>query len=168
MNTPTDLAHFIQAHGIAATLVRPAHETPTVHLAAQAMGCAEEQIIKSVLFTLRTPDAQGETKDDASLHVALVITSGAAQIDYRRLAEVFGVSRKRIKLAPPEVVLAVTGYPVGGVPPFGYPEPIATYVDRSVLERESVFGGGGDEHTLLRITPQELLRVTGAHLIDAK
>jgi prolyl-tRNA editing enzyme YbaK/EbsC (Cys-tRNA(Pro) deacylase) len=159
VNTPADLDQYIREHRVAAELVEPAHETPTVALAARAMSCHEDQIVKSVLFLIKDGDA---------CNVALVITNGTAQIDYRKLAELFGVGRKRIRLAPPEVVLALTGYPAGGVPPFGYPEPIATFVDRNVLAQPVVFGGGGDERTLMRVTPQELLRVTGARVVDAR
>ncbi len=159
MYTPADLERYVNEHRIAAQLVRPAHETPTVALAARAMGCREEQIVKSVLFLI---------KDGASQNAAVVITNGTAQIDYRKLATRFGVGRKRIRLAPPEVVLALTGYPAGGVPPFGYPAPLLTLVDQNVLREAVVYAGGGDERTLLQITPQELLRVTEAHVIDVR
>ena len=153
--TPADLDQFIRQHAIDAELVHPPHETPTVPLAAQAMNCAEEQIIKSVLFLI----PQG---------AALVIANGTAKIDARKLAAVFGVGRKRVKLATAVQVQSTTGFPAGGVPPFGYPAPIATYIDAKVLEQPVVFGGGGDEHTLMRVTPQELLRATQAEVIDAR
>lgn len=146
-------------HDIDATLMVPRHDTPTVSLAARALGCAEDQIIKSVLFVIKADEAE---------RVAVVITNGVAPIDYRKLAGVFGVSRKRVKLAQPEVVLARTGYPAGGVPPFGYPAAIGTFVDRSVLQQPVVYGGGGDEHTLLRIAPAELVRACGATIVDVR
>lgn len=159
MRTPIDLAQTIQTAGIDAALVYPPHETPTVALAARALQCQEDQIIKSVLFLVRR---------EAGEQPALVISNGTAAIDYRKLAAAWGVSRKGIKLASPTVVLATTGYPAGGVPPFGYPQPVETFVDQAVLRQPVVYGGGGDERTLLRITPQELVRVTGAHVIDAR
>lgn len=163
--TPADLSRYIEAHYIHAEVVRPPHETPTVPLAARAMNCREDQIVKSVLFLVRgqAPDAQGSDEK-----VVLVITNGTAPIDFRKLAEVFGVGRKKIKLAPPDVVLARTGYPAGGVPPFGYDQPVATFLDRSVLDQPTIYAGGGDERTLLRTTPEELLRVTEARIIDAR
>lgn len=159
MKTPADLARYIRDKAIDAELVQPPHETPTVPLAAQAMGCTEDQIIKSLLFLI-----EGDQEEAA----ALVIGNGTGQIDPRKLAGIFGVGRKRVKLAAPDLVLAWTGFPAGGVPPFGYPQPLATYVDRSVLDQPLVYGGGGDERTLMRITPQELLRVTGAQIIEAR
>lgn len=159
MQSPADLNQYIADHGIDATLVVPKHSTPTVPLAARALNCPEDQIVKSVLFVIRAEDSQA---------AAVVITNGVVPIDYRKLSGVFGVSRKRIRLASPEVVLACTGYPAGGVPPFGYPGAIATFVDRHVLAQPVVYGGGGDEHTLLRIAPMELVRVTGATVVDVR
>jgi prolyl-tRNA editing enzyme YbaK/EbsC (Cys-tRNA(Pro) deacylase) len=153
------LARYIQQHAIAATLIQPPQETPTVALAALALGCRPEQIVKSVLFLLR--DGQQATP-------LLVIANGTTQIDFRKLADLCGVGRKRIRLAPAEDVLALTGYPAGGVPPFGFLRPTPTYIDRRVFEQAVVYGGGGDDHTMLRITPAELLRVTEGQIVDVR
>jgi prolyl-tRNA editing enzyme YbaK/EbsC (Cys-tRNA(Pro) deacylase) len=158
-STRITLAHYIEQHGIVATLVYPDQETPTVPLAAQALGCQPDQIIKSVLILL----TGGEQANPV-----LVISNGTAPIDFRKLAGLFAVGRKRIRLAPADVVLAQTGYPAGGVPPFGFPQPLPTYIDRRVFDQSVVFGGGGDDHTMLRLTPAELLRVTGGQVVDVR
>lgn len=157
--TPIDLEAYLRAHDIAAELVFPSEDTPTVSLAARAMGCAEDQIVKSVLFVV---------KREESADRVLVMTNGTAQIDFRKLAGFFGVGRKRIRLASTGEVLARTGYPAGGVPPFGFDQPIVTLIDRGVFEQVVVYAGGGDERTLLRTTPAELVRVTSARMIDAR
>jgi prolyl-tRNA editing enzyme YbaK/EbsC (Cys-tRNA(Pro) deacylase) len=153
------LAAFIRSHAIVATLIEPAQETPTVALAARALGCQPEQIVKSVLFVVRDGEHSSQV---------LVIANGVTQIDSRKLADLLGVGRKRIRLAPADVVLAVTGYPAGGVPPFGFPHPLPTTVDRRVLDQAIVYGGGGDHHTMLRIAPAELLRITGGQVADVR
>jgi prolyl-tRNA editing enzyme YbaK/EbsC (Cys-tRNA(Pro) deacylase) len=61
------------------------------------------------------------------------------------------VGKKQVKIATPEQVLAWTGYPAGGVPPFGHPTRLRTWVDPAVLERETVYGGGGAESTLMGV-----------------
>jgi prolyl-tRNA editing enzyme YbaK/EbsC (Cys-tRNA(Pro) deacylase) len=153
------LALFIEHNAIDATLVQPEQETPTVSLAALALGCQTEQIVKSVLFLLR---------DDQQANPVLIITNGTSQIDFRKLADLFQIGRKRIRLAPAEVVLACTGFPAGGVPPFGFPQAVPTYIDRRVFDQPVVFGGGGDDRTMLRITPDELLRVTRGQVVDVR
>ncbi|MCS7220063.1 MAG: YbaK/EbsC family protein [Anaerolineae bacterium] len=150
--TKADLARYIAEHGIAAELVTPPHETPSVAQAAAAMGCAPEQIIKSLVFLI-------------SGQPYLVIANGDAPISYRRLAAHFGISRKRIRMATPEEVLALTGYPAGGVPPFGWRTSLPVLMDPGVLTQDIVYGGGGDERTLVRIAPAELRRVTRPVLV---
>ncbi len=150
--TKVDLARYIAEHGIAAELVTPPHETPSVAQAAAAMGCAPEQIIKSLVFLI-----------DGRPY--LVIANGDAPVSYRRLAAHFGISRKRIRMATPDEVLALTGYPAGGVPPFGLRTPLPVLMDPGVLAQEVVYGGGGDDRTLVRIAPAELQRVTQPTLV---
>src|SRR3974377_1487748 len=71
----------------------------------------------------------------------------------------FGVGKKQIKLADAATVLQITGYPVGGVPPFGYPEPVPALLDRAIRKWDVVYAGGGDDRTLLCIGVDELARV---------
>ena len=147
--TPTDLAAYIAAHGIAAEIVPMAVETPTVPAAAAALGVEPGQIIKSLLFLVRD-------------RPVLVIASGETKVDRGAVAGRYGVGKKQVKLADAATVLQLTGYPAGGVPPFGHPQPLPTLLDRAVAKWNVVYGGGGDDHTLLRIAPGELARVTGA------
>ena len=147
------LARFIAQHGIAAEIVPVSVETPTVPAAAAALGVAPAQIIKSLLFLIKD-------------RPVLVIASGDRLVDRGVLAAKFGVGKKQIKLADAETVLRLTGYPAGGVPPFGHPAPLPTLLDRAVMAWTAVYGGGGDDHTLLRIAPGELARVTGAEWIE--
>jgi prolyl-tRNA editing enzyme YbaK/EbsC (Cys-tRNA(Pro) deacylase) len=153
MLTPEDLAGFIASAGIAAELVPMDVETPTVPAAAAALGVAPAQIIKSLLFLVRDEPV-------------LVIACGDSTVDRRALADRFGVGKKQVKLADAETVLALLGFPVGGVPPFGHTNAVPVLLDRAVQAWDVVYGGGGDDHTLLRIAPDELARVTRAEWID--
>jgi prolyl-tRNA editing enzyme YbaK/EbsC (Cys-tRNA(Pro) deacylase) len=92
--------------------------------------------------------------------------SGTARIDYRLVAAHLGVSRKRLKLAGAEAVLARTGYPVGAVPPFGHPAPLRTLLDPRVLAQPEVIAGGGAIDALMRVAPAEIARVTKAEIVD--
>lgn len=142
------LSQFVLAQGIQAEILRLTAETPTVAAAAAVMGVAPEQIIKSVLFLA----------DGAPV---LVVTNGLARIAWKRLADYLGVSRRRLKTAVADQVLAITGYPVGAVPPFGHLAPLRTVVDTAVYDQSTVYGGGGEIHALMRLTTAELRRVVG-------
>jgi Cys-tRNA(Pro) deacylase len=144
---PADLERFIREHGIEATIVPMQMETPTVAAAALALGVEPAQIIKTLVFFVK----------DAPV---IVIASGEMPVDRRPLAGKYSVGKKQVKLADPQSALHVTGYEVGGVPPFGHETQAPVLLDDRIGAWEVVYGGGGDDRTLLRIAPGELARVT--------
>ncbi len=147
-----DLSRFISDNSINARLVYLQNETPTVETAAMAVGVKTEQIGKSILFI-------------ADGYPQLVIANGTKRIGYKSLAEHLGLSRKKIKLANASQVTHITGYPIGTVPPFGHKSPITTIIEQEVLAQKDLFVGGGAVQVLLRISVDELLRVTGARTL---
>lgn len=154
--TPADLARYIAEQKIRARLISDIGETPTVPAAAAALGVRAEQIVKTLLFLVETPDAPGGVP-------VVVISNGESRVEKRPLAERFGVGRKRVKLAPAEVVLELLGYPAGGVPPFGHATRLPVLLDEAIRafgEEALVYGGGGNDSTMLELTVGELLRVT--------
>ena len=148
-----NLKNYIKQHGVEAEIISPGVPTPTVTTAAKALSVSEDQIIKSLLF-------QGKGKGD----FVLAIAAGNAKINTNKLAEVAGI--RKPKLARPEVVKEVLGYPVGGAPPIGHRRPVKVIVDQAVLKQEVVYGGGGREDLLLKIAPAEIIRLTKAQVAD--
>jgi Cys-tRNA(Pro) deacylase len=151
--TGADLQQFIDTHGIAATILPLDAHTATVSDAARALNVATAQIIKSLVFLT----------DGNPL---LVINNGMARVDRKKLAGFLGVGRKRVKFASADQALEMTGYVVGSMPPFGHRHKLKTLVDPAVTTLEVIFGGGGDLDAMLRVTPKELLRVTGAEVVS--
>ncbi len=147
--TPTDLALYIGQHNITAELIPTSGDTPTVAAAAAALGVSTDEIIKTLIFFVG-----GEPY--------AVITNGLASVPTRPLADHFGVGKRQVKLARATQVVELTGYPVGGVPPFGHRSAIPVLLDRSVLALPVIYGGGGDDRTMLKIETKELLRATAA------
>ncbi len=154
MRGPDDLEKYIQEQGLRAQLFRQLGDTTTVEAAARALGVPPDRILKSLVFLV-----DGRP--------VIYITNGPARVDPRVLARHFGVGRKKVKLADPTTVLALTGYPPGGVPPFGHRTPLPVLVDAQVLTLPEAFAGGGDEHTMVRLDPAELVRVTQATIVEA-
>lgn len=163
--TPGDLDLYLQDHQIAAQLLGGLGETPTVPAAALALGVEPDQIIKTLLFLVETGG------DSQALPQAVVVVShGQKRVDKAVLAGRWGVSKKRVQLAPAPVVLDLIGYPAGGVPPFGHLTTLPVIVDASILGLRQryagiIFGGGGDDRTMMRTTVDELLRVTQAEIL---
>lgn len=164
LQTPIDLQAYLTTHQIAAELIANIGETPTVPAAAAALGVETEQIIKTLLFLIELPD-----RNDGPQPV-VVIGHGETRVDRKRLSEHFGVGKKRIEMAPAPVVAELLGYPAGGVPPFGHRTALPVLVDAGLLGLEErhhgeIYGGGGDDRTMMRLTVAELLRVTQPQLV---
>lgn len=153
MQTPSDLAQYLADHDIEAELITGIGETPTVVAAAAALGVVPDQVIKTLLFFV------GDLPH-------IIIAHGVAPVRDRSLADFFGVGKRQIRLARAAEVLDITGYPAGGVPPFGHIQPTPVLLVRSLLGYETVFGGGGDDRTMMKLHTAELLRVTRPSLID--
>jgi Cys-tRNA(Pro)/Cys-tRNA(Cys) deacylase len=147
---PRDLAAFLDAEGLEAELVAPGVPMPTVEAAARAMDCGPERILKSILF-------QGRDG-----RCAMAIACGTSRIDSHRLATLTGVAG--LKLAPPDVVLAVTGFPAGGTPPVGHRERFPVIVDRHAAALDWGYAGGGRPELLVRIRPADIVRLTRARV----
>jgi Cys-tRNA(Pro) deacylase len=125
---------------------------PTVPLAAQAIGVPEDQILKTLVFV---SDVGG---------FVVAIANGTRRIDRHRLAEAAAVRKPRP--AEPDDVMAVTGYPAGGVAPLGLPAAVPVIVDTATAALTSAYGGGGQEHLLLRVQISDVIRYNSALVAD--
>ncbi|CAN7376936.1 YbaK/EbsC family protein [Arthrobacter sp. LjRoot14] len=122
-------------------------KVPTAAAAAATLGCDVAAITNSLVFDV----------DGAPL---LILASGAARVDVRKVAEQLGTGK--IRRASPEFVLQHTGQEVGGVAPVGHPEKIKTLLDESLKTHELLWAGAGDHNSMFSITYQDLRRITGA------
>lgn len=151
----SDLQAFINAHAIPAEIVYLAVPTPTVETAAEAVDTHPRNIVKSILFLV-----EGQP--------VLALANGTSRIEYRVLAAYFDVNRKKVKLANAEQTLAITGYEVGAVPPFGHPQPLRTLMDTLILETPQVYAGGGERNALLRVAAADIQRIAQAEVLDLR
>ncbi len=119
--------------------------TRTAEDAAKAIGCDVGQIVKSLVFLL-----------DGAPVVALV--SGANRLDEQRLAALLGGGA--VGRADADTVRAATGYPIGGVPPFGYATSLPTAVDEDLLGYDEVWAAAGTPRDVFPVAPADLVRVT--------
>ena len=125
------------------------HETPVTSLeqAAADRHQRPQQIVRSILFQIRTEE------------FLMVLVAGPAQIDWRKLRQL--VKRSRVRMASEEEVLAVTGYRVGTVSPFGLPRPLKVLIDASVLREEEISIGSGVRNTAILMKSEDLRRALG-------
>lgn len=129
--------------------------TRTAADAAAAIGCQVGQIVKSLLFTVGADPI-------------LALVSGDNQLDDRKLAAWHQVGRKRVRRANADTVKQVTGFTIGGVPPFGHLEKLPVFVDQDLLAFEMVWAAAGTPHAVFAIPPADLVRATGGQVMDLR
>lgn len=135
----------LRAADIEADVRRFDDPVPTAAAAAQALGCEVGAIANSLVF-----DADGVP--------LLVLASGAHRVDTGKVAALVGA--ERVRRARPEFVLAATGQEVGGVAPAGHPAPLRTVVDIDLAGYPLLWAGGGDHHTMIGVTYDDLVRLS--------
>ena len=124
--------------------------TRTAQDAAAAIGVEVGQIVKSLVFA----------RDDRPV---LALVSGANRADEGLLAEAFG---GKVGRASADDVRAWTGFAIGGIPPVGHPEPLETVVDEDLLRYAVVWAAAGTPTDVFAITPDDLVRVTDARVVQ--
>jgi prolyl-tRNA editing enzyme YbaK/EbsC (Cys-tRNA(Pro) deacylase) len=131
--------------------------TKTAADAAAAIGVAVGQIVKSLVFAV-----DGE--------IVMAYMSGANQLDEKKLAVAAGgVKCARVDA---DAVRAATGYPIGGVPPFGHATTLRIFIDPDLLQYdgvdEFVWAAAGTWNDVFPIAPNDLVRASGAMVVDLK
>jgi len=141
---------FLAAHAPDLEILETDASTATVAEAAAAHGVAAGQIAKTLCLWL---------KDQA----VLLALGGDAKIDNRKFKAQF---QTKAKMLNAEEVLRWTSHPVGGVCPFGLPQPLRIFADMSLKAFDVVLPAAGATNTALRIAPQRLVQLVGATWVD--
>jgi Cys-tRNA(Pro) deacylase len=122
-------------------------------MAAATAGCELGQIVKTLaIYVSGAP--------------RLALVAGDRRLDDRLVSAHFGVGRKQVRLASAAQVLALTGYPVGGVSPFGLPAPLDVLIDESLRRFETVWVAGGTASAIFAIALDDLARLTEATFVS--
>ena len=133
--------------GLGFEVVEFDQSTRTAAEAAAAIGCETAQIAKSILFRIKSQDRP-----------LMVVASGANRIDEKKVRDLIGEKPGK---ADADFVRARTGYVIGGVPPVGHTERIETLVDEDLFRFGEIWAAAGTPRAVFRLTPEQLLRITG-------
>ncbi len=138
--------------GLDVTPLEMSDLTRTAQQAADAVGCALDQIAKSIIFG-------GETTGEAILFV----TAGGNRVDAAKAAACAG---EPLGKADAALIRAQTGFAIGGVSPVGHLNPIRAFYDPRLSDFDVVYAAAGTPRHVFPIAPADLLRVSGAELAD--
>jgi Cys-tRNA(Pro) deacylase len=127
--------------------------TKTAADAAAAIGVTVGQIVKSLVFGV-----------DGEIVMALV--SGSNQLDEKKLALAAGGAK--CARVDADAVREATGFPIGGVPPFGHSTQLRVFVDPDLLQYDEVWAAAGTWNDNFGAAPADIVRVAGGVVTDLK
>ena len=157
-NTNTKLPDSAQR--VADLLAALGHDKPVVMLpetgktsaeAAAGLGCSVAEIAKSIVFR--------RLSDDAAV---MVVASGINRVDEKKVAAIVGDLGK----ADAKFVRERIGYAIGGVCPIGHVQRTVMLVDQDLMQLGSVWAAAGHPHAVFNLTPQQLVAMPGAPVVD--
>jgi len=148
---PRRVQQAAEGLGLAVRVVEMAQSTRTAEDAAAACGCAVGQIIKSLVF-----------RGKQSGKPVLLLVSGSNRVDQKGVAATIGEALDRPDAA---FVREVTGFAIGGIPPFGHAQRLPTWFDKDLLRYETVWAAAGSPEAVFEVDPRQLAEAIGATVI---
>lgn len=137
---------FFAKHGMEDRIQEFSVSSATVALAAQALGCEEQRIAKSLAFWV----------EDKPI---LVVAAGDAKVQNGKYKAFFGTKATMISFDDVEDAI---GHAVGGVCPFAIRDGVTVYLDESLKRFETVFPACGSANSAICLTLEELENLSGA------
>ena len=110
------------------------------------------------------PDFRLVVTADGEVRPVIALVSCTNRLDEAKFATASGAAR--VARVDADRVRAVTGFPIGGVPPFGHPTPVPTFVDPGLLDHAEVWAAGGTPQVVFGIAPAALVVATEGDVRD--
>ena len=129
-----------------------ADSTHTASDAARAVQAELAQIVKSLVFVT--------AREDGDLEPIVCLVSGADRVDLERLAAVVG--RRDIRRATAREADDLTGFSIGGIPPFGHAQRARVIMDPELGRFETVWAAAGLPTAVFPIAPGILRMLSDA------
>ena len=128
--------------------------THTAVEAARAVRAELGQIVKSLVFVI--------PKDGGELEPVVVLMSGPNRVDLPRLGAV--LVAPDIRRATAKEANELTGFVIGGIPPFGHERRVRVVMDPDLGRYETVWAAAGLPNAVFPCSPTELRMLADAHV----
>lgn len=83
------------------------------------------------------------------------------RLSWSKFARVAKVKRNQLKPVEEQDLKDLTGFDLGGIPPFGYQRGFQVIFDKNLLEQSLVYCSAGSPTMSLEINPKTLLQLSG-------
>ncbi|HIE19336.1 TPA: aminoacyl-tRNA deacylase [Candidatus Bathyarchaeota archaeon] len=90
----------------------------------------------------------------------LLIIPGNKRVRLKSAAR--ALSARRVSLVSFEEAEKISGYPPGGTPSIGHKTKMRTVIDKSLLQYETIYCGGGSRERLLELRTEDVIKLNNA------
>jgi len=143
INEEAKLKEFVKAHGIIGEHIRYKKSLHTVQDLLTITGLDVELITKTMIFK----GQQGK--------IVAAMVPAKYRVSTKRVKKILEIDE--LEILNPDTTYTRTGYPVGGMPCFGYDSTLV--IDPKVLAKEYVYTGGGSIFSIFKISSEELTKL---------
>lgn len=150
---PEHVAAALKYLGVDADIHTFEKSTRTAQEAADAIGTELGSIVKSLCFKVLDEPI-------------VVLTSGDQRVDDRKIAKMYEVGRKKVRIASADDTIAFTGYAPGGVAPVGHRSKMTLYIDETLGRFDTVYAAAGTANTIFPIAYDKLVEITAGEVMD--
>ena len=147
---------YAEQRGVTVEITAFDESTHTALEAADAIGVALGQIVKSLVFMAPLDPA----RDDGELQLVVALVRGTDRVDLAKLASVCG--HPRLRRASAREARRATGYTIGGVPPFAHEQQAVVVMDPALDGYEEIWAAAGTPTTVFPIAPGTLAMLSDA------
>lgn len=137
----------IETKGFKCDILNLSDSTRTAQEAAETIGCTVSEIAKSLVF-----------KTSKTKRPILVIASGTNRVDTSKVGSLVG---EPVKKADADYIRDQTGFAIGGIPPVGHSQQLQTYIDKDLLNYETVWAAAGTPYSVFSVDSDDLITLTG-------
>jgi prolyl-tRNA editing enzyme YbaK/EbsC (Cys-tRNA(Pro) deacylase) len=127
--------------------------THTAEDAARQVGAELGQIVKSLVFAVPAVDGP---------EAVVCLVSGPDRVDLARLAAVLGASD--VRRATAREANELTGFVIGGIPPFGHSRQLRVVMDPDLGRFGVVWAAAGTPNAVFAVPPATLRVLANAHV----
>lgn len=135
---------YFKEFGFEDKILEFSSSSATVALAAQALGCDEARIAKTLSFHVDSK-------------VVLIVMAGDTKIDNSKYKQQFKTKAKMLSF---DEAVPLIGHAVGGVCPFAVNDGVEVYLDESLKRFQTVFPACGSANSAIELTIPELEKLS--------
>jgi len=140
---PTRAINYLKQKGTPFEVIKYGHEEKGAEFAARTIGFPVESTIKTLVVDL------GQRK------YCFVLMPGDKQLALKRLAKILSV--KKVSMTDTATAERLTGYPVGGISPFGSKQQLPAVMEEGLLKFDKVLINAGQRGTMLMMAPGDIV-----------